>query len=53
MCGQKNAGSHGKSFGLALVGKDEHGRFFDVDTKKEARRLRRTREKRAWRKELL
>lgn len=53
ICGRKSAGrAGGKSFGAAVVGRDENDRPFEVKTKKLARRLRRTRENRNWRKEL-
>ena len=53
MCGVNNAGKPGgRSFGGLLVGRDESNYAFDARTRREERRLRRTREKQAWRKEV-
>lgn len=49
MCGVKNAGKKNRSAYLrAHIGKDEHGYDWNRLTKRETRKLLRTREKRVW-----
>lgn len=54
LCGAKNAGSNRttNSYHAVGIGRDEHGRDWDGLTKREARKLRRTRERRAWKSEI-
>lgn len=52
ICGKKDADSNNNRQGYIRVGivKDEHGKIVDRLTKKESRKLRRTREKRDWKR---
>lgn len=49
MCGMKNAGKKNRKHYLRCgIGKDEHGYHYDRLTKRQTRKLLRTREKRDW-----
>jgi hypothetical protein len=52
MCGSKNAGkTGGRSYGAAVVGRDEHKKSDHGRHRAAERQLRRRREDRQWRKE--
>lgn len=54
MCGQKNADSNKnrQSYFRAKIGRDEDGWYYGAYSKKALRKMRRTREKREWRKDI-